>query len=228
VEGSRKEGYRIVRFKYLLIPVAADVTPDPVLEKILDGYRAQVGKGLDDKITQVSSDSPRKNDGDWPFACLAADAVRQAAGAEAALLNSGSFRQDLRAGALTQRAYWEIFPFDDVVEVLVLRGSTLRDVLERSALQKGTSAFLQVSGIGIQGKPGALDITVNGEPLSSRREYKVAVNDFLASGGDGYDLLGRIKNREKTDLELRAVVVKALSVQNPIPVSANPPRWSLN
>ncbi len=227
VEGSRKEGYRIVRFKYRLVPVAADVTPDPILEKILDGYRAKVGKGLDDKITQVPTDSPRQNDGDWPFACLAADAVRQAGGAEVALLNAGSFRQDLRAGALTQRAYWEIFPFDDVVEVLVLRGSILRDVLERSALQKGTSAFLQVSGVAIQGKPGALDITVNGEPLSSRREYKVAMNDYLGSGGDGYDLLGRIKNREKTEMGLRAVVEKALLAKNPLPASVDPPRWSL-
>jgi 2',3'-cyclic-nucleotide 2'-phosphodiesterase (5'-nucleotidase family) len=39
--------------------------------------------------------------------------------------------------------------------------------------------------------PGARvkTVTVNGEPLDPSRDYKLATNDFLARGGDGYGML---------------------------------------
>ncbi len=33
-------------------------------------------------------------------------------------------------------------------------------------------------------------VTVNGEALDIARDYKLATNDFLARGGDGYGMLG--------------------------------------
>jgi 5'-nucleotidase / UDP-sugar diphosphatase len=39
-------------------------------------------------------------------------------------------------------------------------------------------------------------VQVGGQPLDDDRVYKVATNDFMLRGGDGYDMLG-LRVREK-------------------------------
>jgi 2',3'-cyclic-nucleotide 2'-phosphodiesterase (5'-nucleotidase family) len=38
-----------------------------------------------------------------------------------------------------------------------------------------------------------LAIAVNGEPLDAGRTYRIAVNDFMARGGDGYSAFAAIE-----------------------------------
>lgn len=47
-----------------------------------------------------------------------------------------------------------------------------------------------------------------GTDLEAEKVYKVALNDFIASGGDGYVLLRDFKNRHKTDLLVRDALIK--------------------
>jgi 5'-nucleotidase / UDP-sugar diphosphatase len=55
--------------------------------------------------------------------------------------------------------------------------------------------FPQVSGLSVVADPAAppgtrvKKIIVNGEALDLGRDYKLATNDFLARGGDGYGML---------------------------------------
>ncbi len=50
--------------------------------------------------------------------------------------------------------------------------------------------------------------TEDGQPLEAEKVYKVALNDFIAAGGDGYTLLREYKSRKRLDLLVRDALIK--------------------
>jgi len=80
-----------------------------------------------------------------------------------------------------------------------LRGSDLRTALESGLWMLGKDAgrFSQISGARIVARrdavPGSrlVSVEVDGAPLDEARLYKVATNDYLARGKDGYGAFTR-------------------------------------
>ncbi len=100
-----------------------------------------------------------------------------------------------------------------------------------------TGAFLQVSGIkeviDVDKTPQQLDptnskivvpgervvsVTINGEPLDPNKVYTVAVNDYIAHGGDGYVTLGNLPDSAKnfTYIYLTDALYKYIKAHTPI------------
>ena len=86
-------------------------------------------------------------------------------------------------------------PFGNRVVTLEINGAALREAIENglSRLPAAAGRFPQVSGmarrIRSRSRPAGsrvLSIKVGGAPLDPRRSYRVATNDFMARGGDGY------------------------------------------
>lgn len=127
---------------------------------------------------------------------IVADAVRSAAGADAALVPAAAFKP----GAAVPRpptgkqAAGLVDPADDGIVVLSLRGAQILAALERSVsfAPQRSSGFLQVSGLRFTystDKPGGQRIataSVNGAPLEAARVYRVATTKPLANGQQGY------------------------------------------
>jgi len=100
-----------------------------------------------------------------------------------------------------------------------------------------TGAFLQVAGIkeviDVDKTPQQLDptnskivvpgervvsVTINGEPLDPNKVYTVAVNDYIAHGGDGYVTLGNLPDSAKnfTYVYLTDALYKYIKAHSPI------------
>jgi len=130
-----------------------------------------------------------------------ADAFRKATGSDVAIMNGGSIRADdiIKAGELTRRDVLTMLPFKNRVVKIELSGATLRAALEhgvaRSAEDAEPGRFPQVSGMRYvfdAGRPPGSRITkltINGQPLNERRNYTLATTDYVATGGDGYEML---------------------------------------
>jgi len=138
------------------------------------------------------------------FGNLVADAIRAATGADVALVNGGGLRgnKDYPAGAnITARDVFSEMPFGNVVLVLEAKGSDLKAILEHGLSRAGTEfgGFPQVSGVKVVYDPvkpvgQRVESVLIGEwPLDPNRTYRLAVNDFLAAGGDGYTMLANLK-----------------------------------
>jgi len=152
------------------------------------------------------------------------------------------------SGNITTEDIDLMLPFENNISILTLTGSEIKQVLEQSVslLPLAYGGFLQVSGLrfdvdiiktpfkrtknSASEKPG---ITHTGnrvanieilnkdrkyEPLAAEKKYSVALNSFLASGGDGYVIL---KNRKKksTYTVLRSIVKNRLNRMKQISVS---------
>jgi 2',3'-cyclic-nucleotide 2'-phosphodiesterase (5'-nucleotidase family) len=120
-----------------------------------------------------------------------ADALRAHTLADVGLMNRGGIRADLDAGPITRRQVFELCPFENNVTVLTLTGAELTAMLTKSV--EGTAhSGLEVSGLVVEaavdagGQRTLRGLKVGGEPLDTKREYRVALNSFLADGGDAY------------------------------------------
>jgi len=128
---------------------------------------------------------------------LTADALRDCTGADIAIMNGGGLRADLPKGKVTREDVLSIFPFGNIVEKIEVKGSTVKALLEHSVeyLPATFGSFMDVSGLTFeldaQGSPGSRvgNVQVQGRPLDPDATYTLAVSDFTAAGGDGYEML---------------------------------------
>ena len=131
---------------------------------------------------------------------IIADAMREAVGAEVALANGGGIRGDrtYEAGTiLTRKDILTELPFGNVTVLIELSGADLLAALENgvSEVENGAGRFPQVSGLSFLYDPKApkgsrvAEVAVGGTALEPGRLYKVATNDYLLGGGDGYSSL---------------------------------------
>lgn len=210
VERMEIKGERVFR----VIPAwrllsTAGVDPDPEFSAIVDKYNARLDAALEGPVgaTVVRLDSRRASirTGETTIGNLIADAMREAVSADVAITNSGGIRGDriYEAGStLTRRDILTELPFRNVTVLIQLSGDDLLKALENgvSQVENKDGRFPQVSGLSFVYDPMAakgsrvVEVAVGGEPLESERFYKVATNDFIQGGGDGYAMLtnGRV------------------------------------
>lgn len=126
-----------------------------------------------------------------------ADAMRDWGNADVAVQNGGGIRgnREYPAGPLTRGDIVNILPFNNTGVVLRLSGADLRAAIENGVSDVPTAGrFPQVSGMTFAFDPAApagsrvVEITVGGAPLDPARLYTVATNNFMADGGDGYEV----------------------------------------
>ena len=130
---------------------------------------------------------------------------------DGAIQNGGGVRASIPAGPITMNTLYTVFPFGNSVSVVKVTGAQLLEALEAScsAAPAALGGFPQVSGIvftidtsipyvnGLQypdstyfapAVPGSrVTITsVGGRDFSLTDSYYIAVNNFMADGGDTY------------------------------------------
>jgi len=135
---------------------------------------------------------------------LAADAILKAAsglGAEIGLLNGGGVRASIPKGVVSLDQIMNAFPFHNEILVVKLRGADLVEMLEQGVREIGpgkdlAGGFPQVAGLRFEWDPARppgshilrVEVGDSGRfaPIDPARDYRVAVSDYLVSGGDGY------------------------------------------
>ncbi|MFO0597616.1 MAG: bifunctional UDP-sugar hydrolase/5'-nucleotidase [Myxococcaceae bacterium] len=99
-------------------------------------------------------DIARRNNstgGDSPLGNIAADSMRRRQGVEAevAVTNSLGIRDNLYAGPLTQEAMFNVFPFENTINIMFLSGREMQEmfdfIAERSS-DRGCASQAQISG----------------------------------------------------------------------------------
>jgi 5'-nucleotidase/UDP-sugar diphosphatase len=187
---------------------SATVTPDPEIEAVVKGYEDKLSKELDVNIgvTETPLDSRRATvrAGEAAMGNLVADALRASVGADVAITNGGGLRADKQYEAghtLTRRDVLAEMPFGNTTVLLEVTGAQIKAALENgvSQVRELGGRFPQVSGITAEvdaKQPVGSRVTsvrINGEPLDPAKTYKLATNDFMARGGDGYRMFTEAK-----------------------------------
>src|ERR1700756_4168112 len=129
---------------------------------------------------------------------LAATREADKGGAVVAFTNPGGIRTDITMkedGAVSFADVFASQPFRNQLVTLTLTGAAIKEMLEQQWLDPKRPPILQVS----RGFAYAWDVskpygahviadrmTLNGVPIEPDKTYRVAVNNYLALGGDGF------------------------------------------
>mgnify|MGYP006287184387 CR=1 FL=1 len=148
--------------------------------------------------TAVELNGERENvrTGETNLGSLIGDAMLSAVDAEVAITNGGGIRSSIDKGEITRGEIISVLPFGNTVVVKNIKGSELLNAVEHglSEYPAHEGLFPQVAGISFvfaKDRPAGervLEIKVNGKSLDYDKNYKVATNDFMAAGGDGYTM----------------------------------------
>lgn len=182
-------------------PRRGHVVPSPLLARhagevqavtqMLARYRRRLRPRPETVIARAARPLPHTRSSLSPMGLLLAEVLRRAVpGAEVALVNAGGVRAGLRAGPITYRDLYRVFPFDNQLAYAEVTGRELEQLVS-SYLGREHAGFLLVSGLRYRvrcGRPLQLvRITdLQGRPLADDRRYRVALSDFLLAGGVGF------------------------------------------
>ncbi|MEU0281493.1 bifunctional metallophosphatase/5'-nucleotidase [Streptomyces sp. NPDC006195] len=154
---------------------------------------------------------------------LAGMAPADKGGAQIAFMNPGGIRSDLvhkasgseGDGVVTYGEAFTVQPFTNMMNAVDLTGAQLITALQQqvSGVNEASPKILQIS----KGLTYTLDMTktgaarvvtdsvkLDGTAIDPAKTYRVAMNEFLAGGGDGFPALGEGKNKlvGPSDLDL--------------------------
>ena len=204
---STQDGTRVVSWRpSFRIHDSSHVVPDPETLALVRRLEADLSRRLDVPVgaTALALDSriAAVRAREASFGNLVADALREATQADIAVMNGGGIRGNrlYPAGTvLTRRDILTELPFGNTIVAVAITGAQVRALLETGLGEFGRPAgrFVQVSGLTVRVDPDApagariVSVQVGNAPLDEARTYRVASNNFLYDGGNGYGMLAQ-------------------------------------
>jgi 5'-nucleotidase len=191
--------------------VTRTVAKDPAETALINKYAVAIAPIANRIVGTIASTISRTNNsvGESPLGDVIGDAqlaYTQSQGAQFAFMNPGGIRADLTFGAsaageapneVTYEEAFTVQPFNNLVVTQKLTGAQIKSTLEQSWIgcfgRTQATVILQVSA-GISYSYDATracgdritSITVQGSPIDPAATYSVAMNNFLADGGDSF------------------------------------------
>ncbi|MDE0961241.1 MAG: 5'-nucleotidase C-terminal domain-containing protein [Planctomycetota bacterium] len=197
IEFSRQQNIVSVSASVIAVQAISEAA-DPKLASLLASVSASVGEKMNRKVGESPVTLHRGGHNDngavsSPLGRWICDSMAEATGVDASFHNHGGIRDDLPAGEVLYRDLFEISPFGNRVTVLTLTGKELKQVVVRSLTTEGRG--VDFHGVRVQvaeadGGPIEVEqILLQGVPIDDEQQLRIATNDYLATGGDGWDLL---------------------------------------
>ena len=199
---------RVVERRARVVTTYADeVTPDSALAARVTVWNSRVAAIAAVPLVRNARALARGR-GESALGDLVTDAMREAARADVAFQNSGGLRADLPAGPITRGSVYDVMPFDNTLVTMTLSGAELRRLLEDGL--RGGRVPIQ-SGLRVRYDPSRpemqhlVSVTLaDGTALDDAKRYKVAVNNFMASGGDNLSVYQSAPDKVDTGILIRA------------------------
>lgn len=180
---------------------------DEQTQKVIDKWHQFVEKETQKVLAHTDVKLTRSYGESSELGNLTADAImHRFPEAELAFTNSGGIRADIDQGDITLGDVIDALPFPNYPVAMTLSGKQILSLLEHAA--NLTNGVLQTSEnvhyFYDTSKPKGQKITqatINGAPFDIDKTYRVATNNFLADGGDGFAEFTKGVDRENLENE---------------------------
>ena len=150
-------------------------------------------------------------------------------GVTIAIQNGGGLRASIDAGEITMGEVLTVLPFQNTLATFEISGAGIIEALENgvSRIEDGAGRFPQVSGLTFMfdkdAEPGSRvsgvmvsDGSGGFAPIDTSATYKVATNNYMRGGGDGYSMFsGDAMNAYDFGPGLETVVADYIAANSP-------------
>ncbi|UTH72906.1 bifunctional UDP-sugar hydrolase/5'-nucleotidase UshA [Chromobacterium sp. IIBBL 290-4] len=174
------------------VPYTELIPEDGKLRSFLKGYQdrgqAELGVKVGELSAKLEGDRSVVRSQPTGLGVFVGEAMMAKAKADFAVINSGGIRDSLPAGVLSYKDVLKVFPFGSTLVYVDMKGDEALDYLKAAArMTPGAGAFAQFAGVKLRIEKGELkEALVGGKAINPAKTYRVAINSFMAAGGDGY------------------------------------------
>jgi 5'-nucleotidase len=195
----------------------ADVPPakaiDPEIVALISKAESSV-KNRTEKVIGVAESTihaPPDAAGNSELGDLIVDAQREAVGADLAFTTPSWVRGDLQSGTVAWGELFRVQPFGNRLMKMDLTGQQIIDLLNQQWTPEDHPRILHVSGISYRWdasrapKERVVEVLRDGKPIALGKHYTVALNEYLAEGGDAFTLLQNVPRRPAGLLDVDAL-----------------------
>jgi len=191
------------------------LTPDPAVAQLVADAEARVAPLVERVVGTASANITREQNaaGESALGNLIADAQRAAMNTDFAFMNPGGIRADISAGPVSWGDLFTVQPFNNDVMKMTLTGAQIYTLLNQQWASQPYPRLLQVSGLSYtwdNARPAGarvVEVRKAGVPIDVNALYTVAVNSFIAGGGDNFTVLTAGTHRVVGPVDLDALVV---------------------
>ena len=199
-----------------------EIVADETLKAMLEPYQNQGQEqlmqviGHADAVFVGAREQVRTNETN--LGNLIALAQMERVQADLGIMNSGGIRDDMPAGDITYKDVLTVQPFSNTVAYVDLTGAELMPYLQVAANKEaGSGAFAQFAGTTITMNGNSIEsATVAGKLVEASKTYRLAINAYMASGGDGYPRLSDHANYVNSGFVDAEVLKDYISSRSPL------------
>lgn len=138
--------------------------------------------------------------------------------ADFAIVNGGGVRDSIAAGKITYKDLLKVQPWGNTLSTVDLSADEVMSYLNAAAkMSVGSGAFAQFAGISLDIAGGqALNVRINNAALEDGKTYRMVINNFQATGGDGYPKVSEHKSYVNTGFVDADVLKSYVSARSPL------------
>lgn len=224
-----KKSVKGVDGKEQKVPYTQLIEEDGKLRNFLQSYQNKGQAALDVPVGRTSA----KLDGDrgvvrsqpTNLGVFVGKVMMDKVKADFAVSNSGGIRDSLPAGAINYRDVLKVFPFGSTLAYVDLNGQEALDYLKAAAsMTPGAGAFGQFAGVKLRIVGGQLQQALIGsQPIDPSKTYRMAINSFIAAGGDGYPVMNKHPGYVNTGFVDAEMLREYIAAHSPIDAAAYSP-----
>lgn len=185
--------------------------PSPDLVAIAESARQKAKTLSDDVLGRVKKPLPIGTFDNSPLGHFVVDSwLKSMPEADLAILNLGALRQPLGSGPVTVGDLVSVLPFENNVYIVKVTGKELKQQLEIDGpIVSGiTWSFRERKG-----KRKVVNVVDRvGKKIKDDKTYRIAILDFMYTGGDGYSFKDLDTSPVDTGLSWREPVMRALRI----------------
>jgi len=206
------------------------IKPDPSLKAFLAKYQAIGAKQIEGTIGSVDArlegDRNKVRYQQTNLARVIIQAQMNVVGADFGLISGGGIRSSIDAGEISYKDILKVHPFKNRITYMDWQGAELWDYLNTvTSFPADAGAYLQYHKLSFERKNGNLiNVFIDGKPFDKSKTYRMSLNSYNASGGDGYPTINTLKGFVSTD-ETDAQALKTfISQHGPIKAAEFAPK----
>lgn len=200
-----------------------------IMSDFISPYRDSLDYKMNVVLGRTKYDMPRFRP-QSPLGNFTSDVLREVGSRfydhpmDVAIMNVGGLRNDLYAGDIKLGDIYRVFPFENTLAILEIKGKYLEEAIhqvegKRLEAFSGTQITLNIKHETkpdgeLQETSKVTNILIGGEPIDPERIYYVSTIDYLAEGNDGLTSLTKAEKYTNTGILLRDLMVNHIKELN--------------
>ena len=207
--------YQSAEYKTQTIAVSDAIGNDSIIETFIAPYRdtleAQMNRVIGHSEKELLSGFPESPLSNFVADLLLSEALQHQNEStnwkqpDLAIINVKGLRAPIAQGSITVRDIFQLMPFENELVIIELSGREVANLFNYMASVDGDGMAGAKFGIR-DGK--AYQISINQQKLNSDQSYYVATSDYLANGGDHFDVFKDAKLKTGTGLKIRDLIIE--------------------